>query len=426
MTLFQRFIVPLSVTAMILPVFSGYLVTFLMLVFFLASKYLTPKEGLNRSIGGSVHNSSTVSSEYGLWSHYLYYFFALLAVTLFLPLALDFEHQTWSNLKKALEYFAHSLIKYGFLWWFMTAYFNADLKSSQRTIEYLCKSVGIISFLHFAYCLAQRSYGIDWVHGFSATLPPNRFAYGVYRVSGFTSHPLTIGYQLCLIVVLANFLMVDKRLSLFSRRIAGTGLIFSLLTILISGSRGPMLVSAIIAIVQNIRFLLRHKGVVAISGVIFLVVVGKFTNIISRFSEIGALSQSGDSRTTDWTVYLTAFKSHLLFGLGPVNFSEAISAYYAQLNADAKIGLAHNFYLQIGAELGLVGLLAFAIWICNWFRHAKLMRKRHEKCAMYSILGVMIISGITQSALKDSEVLYTLIAVTHWVLISSYRLESGK
>lgn len=395
-------IVILSSIALLLPVFSGYVLAFAMLVL----QCLPIWRAHNRSM---AYVSSKQKQLAWFWGQPI----IILLVGFAVATVIAGVRDGGGNWHKAIQFLGNSAVKYGLLWLFLVNFILVAVRDF-RAVHVLVKCLPWVTGLHFLYCLAQRQYGIDWVHGFHAVLPENRHVYGVFRVSGFTSHPLTIGYQLCFVLAFCFALILSDRPSHREKRLLTLSSTFTWLTILISGSRGPLLVS--IALVGWMMIpLLRSKaksvvviGVVAVAlvGLVF-VIPGTIDRFFEAFANIG-----GDTRLTDLKVYTAAFLDHPIVGLGNLDLSKAISAYYAGFGGDDTIGLAHNMYMQVAAETGLVGFLSFLQWMAAWPRVGRRLEHQQERWSFYGLSLVMILSGITQNSLRDSGVVFALTLVT--------------
>ena len=398
----------LSSIALLLPVFSGYVLAFSMLV----SQSLPFWRIYKRSRAGVRDPGSLFVWSWGRPICILLAGFVIATVAA----GLRDGGGSW---RLANQFLGNSIVKYGLLWLFVANFILIAVRDF-RAIALLGKCLPWVTGLHFLYCLGQRYYGIDWVHGFHGVLPENRFAYGVYRVSGFTSHPLTIGYQLCLVMNFCIALAVSPRSELVLKRQAAMGGVFCWLTILISGSRGPLLVSTAILLWMIVPFIsskAKMLAVLATAGVAAVAVVFVIPGTIDRFLE-AFTTTSGDTRLVDLKVYSAAFADHPFVGLGNLDIGMAISAYYRRFGGDDNIGLAHNMYLQVAAETGLIGLLSFLQWIAAWPIAARRLMDPKERWSFYGISLVMILSGVTQNSLRDSGVVLTLTFVT--IALGSY------
>lgn len=393
-TLFQVFAI-LTTIALLLPVFSGYVLAFAALNF-----QLTPWWRRR------LRSGEPLARPLALWSWPI----AILLGLLSLATVLSLLAAPAADYKEGIRFWGNNVVKYGLLWFFMRNFLSLAVHR-WRFAEHVARIVAPILVIHFIYCLAQRYWGIDWAHGWNAVLPSNRYAYGVYRVSGFSSHPLTLGYQLCLVLVLSASLATQKTFTAQSRRSAGVAATFALLTLLISGSRGPLAVGlASLGVLFWRRLSLKQWLLVAAASAAVVVCAG-YLGLLNRFVEV-LNPNTADSRTMDWRVYGTAFIEQPFSGLGPAGFRQAISAYYSRFGGDANIGLAHNFFLQVAAETGLIGLAAYAAWFGAWVRFGLKCANSHDRDAIWAVVCVMVLSALTQNSWRDSGVVYALTIVT--------------
>ncbi len=315
------------------------------------------------------------------------------------------------------QFLGHTLVKYGLLWFFASGFIWITV-SQTRYVHVVLRALIWVSAINFFYCLAQRQFGINWVKGFDAFLPSNRFAYDVYRVSGFTSHPLTLGYQLCVLLVFSMGLALSRRFSDFERKLCLTSALLFFMTILISGSRGPQVVALVSLFFVTIGSLGRRSLKVVLPVAFIMILVGLWAGAFERFFEIGALG-SGDRRLLDWKAYTKAFFEHPFLGLGPAGFAQAILAYYDGGLANDNIRLAHNMFLQVAGELGLVGLLGLCAWMMSWVLCVRRLESRQYRYSFLGFFVVMLLSSCTQNSLRDSGVLFTL-TICSMILYSTY------
>ena len=83
-------------------------------------------------------------------------------------------------------------------------------------------------------------------------------------------------------------------------------------------------------------------------------------------------------------------KDNPLFGVGPENFQEVFLKYKVGLNTDTRY--AHNIFLHMWAELGIIGLSSIIYLIITFLknsliplRHCELRQSRGEAISFFYI-----------------------------------------
>ena len=127
----------------------------------------------------------------------------------------------------------------------------------------------------------------------------------------------------------------------------------------------------------------------------------------------------------DLNVYWLAFSENPIFGLGINGFKQEILTYYQRLGGDGSIGLAHNMYLQVAAESGVLGLIGFLAWLGGWLVAVFRVRERSINLSLMCLFLMMVLSCLTQNSMRDSEVLYTLVFSTQ-TLLGIYCIDVSK
>ena len=246
---------------------------------------------------------------------------------------------------------------------------------------------------------------------------------GVGRISGFALL-LTLTllfiinnnlYKICLLPVIPLFI----------------------LNLFISGGRGP-LVSLILSVVlifiymafnvikyRKEKIILNKKNLKIISYMFLMFFLswliidhfsGYFRTIYYRLSLLENLR--GDSVETRLSLYNTAINSmrdfpRNIIGLGIGGFSVFYSGY------DAARGVyPHNIFLEIGAELGILGLLAFIFIICkiimiafNNIKNIKLEWVFYTNIGLLASLVFMLINASISGDINDNRLFFAVLGL---------------
>jgi O-antigen ligase len=321
-----------------------------------------------------------------------------------------------AELKPLINSLGNFFVKYVLLW-FAYLSFWWRVRASDRTWIIFSRSYALFSAVNAIYCLIQRQTGVDWAHGLGHFLGEHRFAYGVYRVSGFMGHPLTFGYCQVLALVSSLFLfsVSERREEKIAWFIAFTSAFFVLL---ISGSRGPQLVAIIGSVLLMPLTFWKNRWKELGVALAILLALGWQIGFFDRFVELFSQGSGGDIRAIHWSVHWQIFRDHFWFGIGPGTPKSAISAYYFALQANDNIRLAHNTFLQCAAEFGVLGLLGMCIWLLAWVHVG--FRSSKSRRVLFVVFVVTALSGLTQNNLQDSAF---VLGLTTWTMIlASYEV----
>lgn len=165
------------------------------------------------------------------------------------------------------------------------------------------------------------------------------------------------------------------------RWLAVVAAVLALATLLLTASRGG-LIGLFVALVVALVFAGRWRGPAAFGAMVLLVVAFTYFGVYAPEGERQRIlaptqgeGRAQESRLTLWQVATRVIEDNPVNGVGVGNYEEESVKYVLQpgetFRSDAVIDdnqPAHNTYLQVFAELGVVGfamfsaLLAFSLW----------------------------------------------------------------
>lgn len=216
--------------------------------------------------------------------------------------------------------------------------------------------------VYFVYAVIQRATGIDWVHGWEAKLPPNREAYGTFRVSGFMGHPISLSYNLMLVIltIYAQLRIHGDGLTPLQKKSWYAALVFSLLNLLLSGSRWPLVVVTVAIALEEGRRLFKHAkwvGLAALGVGVALAVEGTLASRIGELFGQGGTIYDKVPRLLFWKIHWQMFTDNPWFGVGFAPSMTAATDYYVRAGFAGfkELYPAHNIFLQSLADGGLLG-----------------------------------------------------------------------
>lgn len=271
---------------------------------------------------------------------------------------------------------------------------SSGLQRHLNTVLWLMLAVGVGVSLYGFYqaCFPDR-YGDVWTD-------TDMFSSITFRVYSTLANPNVLGeYLLLVIPVACAFAFACDT---WPRRIA------CLLCAVIMGvcliltySRGCYLgllfAAAVFLVLLDRRFL--FLGIVALA----LCPLYLPESVISRFTSIGNLADTSTSyRVGIWLGSLAMLRD---FGFSGVGFgSEAFNTvypYYALEGISAQH--AHNLFLQILCDSGIMGLLVFLGLIVSFYRMmlTAIRRERDRTARMLQIGGASAVSGFLVQSMTD-------------------------
>jgi putative inorganic carbon (hco3(-)) transporter len=248
--------------------------------------------------------------------------------------------------------------------------------------------------------------------------------YTVERITGFTSHWMTLsGEEMFVLLLLCALLLffARGRLAVALAAMAATIAIGFLAAYTRSMWMGAALGAGYLVWLRNKNWLLLAPLPVLL--LLWLNPAGIGDRIVSSFRPAGDLD-SNQFRVVCRRAGWEMIKAHPWFGLGPEQVKAQFLAYIPPdvprpLPTGAYMHL-HNVYLQYAAERGVPALLAF-LWLLgvmlrDFIRAARAAAPddRDRRCILYGAIAVMLAAcsaGWYEHNLNDGEILTLFLAV---------------
>ena len=239
--------------------------------------------------------------------------------------------------------------------------------------------------------------------------------------------PLTLGY---ISVSMIPFIFAAGIYTRGPLRIIAIATIPFVINVMVStGSRGPLLALVVGTTLALLRFQKLFRvfiglSVVAIGGYIYarkgLQSDNKSLERIFGQNEVGAGGTASDGRSNHFSSAIEQFLQYPLFGQGSGSYSIFV------LQFDTRY-YAHNIFLSIAGELGLVGLVIFGTVVTMSLLQIQLLRRHSSRLfnryywviACTQALFVMgLINSLLSFDLPTQRILYVgiglLAATTKW------------
>lgn len=316
-----------------------------------------------------------------------------------------------SNFALSLKNFGSKTMEYIMLY-FIVAEFVCDKRRLKNIVIVMLASAAMIGI----DCIFQYFFGFDFLR--HRTLEAGRIT-GSFQMPGDLAGYL--GPVLCLPLALC-FLKLKKWIKYFLR-IESVVLLSLVFVSLVRGAWiGFIAALSFLGILENRKILYVTVAFLLILGIVMPHLVETPDSILGRLKSIVVLSDpSSLDRRAIWQVAVRMIKDRPLFGQGLStfmgNFARFGKDYYYLKHG--IIPYAHNCYLQIAAETGIVGLASFLMLIGTFFIHTiKSLAKIKDKLyhAVLSGISAGIIVTLVHSAVDTN--LYSLqLSVLFWIML---------
>ena len=252
--------------------------------------------------------------------------------------------------------------------------------------------------------------------------------HGNPRAKAFASHPMILaGYLIQMIPLLAVLGFEDTKLS--SRLRSGLCAVVAICfpALIFNQTRGAWLAVVGIALIYFItKIKTSRKTALVITLVLVAVVAGlsQVPFVQQRAATIIDVSEQGANkeRLLVWQGALKIFKDHPITGVGPGSFLEVYLGRYIVPEAQERLGHAHNNFLHILAENGIVGLSGFIImfgYILYDLGRKGIGQRRPLALGVFLATVALLIQGFTEFNFGDSAVIRM-----YWFILGLAAIES--
>lgn len=306
------------------------------------------------------------------------------------------------------------ILKYNLIY-VLVILFTISAEKYNDWFEKLFK-IAKIGYLFYAICTITMSLSSNMIDVVCNIFPANaatlRYQYSMHAFPGMTNHYSTNAMLLAIgaIIFIAEFINRHNKNSL------AMSIIF-IISILLTGKRAHIIfllatiVMAYYIYLSNrqrsrvIKMLALLVGMIVVGYLIFLYVPA-LAVFIQRF---GDAAESGDvtlGRTAFWTLAIEEFKKHPIFGIGWGEFQKI----------NPRGWHAHNIYVQILCETGIVGFSLYLIWFLYFLvtttsiflkerKRIIVVSEKNEKWIITSfcIQAFFLLYGITGNPIYDKE-----------------------
>lgn len=324
---------------------------------------------------------------------------------------------------------ANSLAGYRKLWLVGAFFVSYHLPRGPSEAWRLVSLLVLVATVVAAYGVVQHFTGIDLgsqLVGKESDL--DTFWFGRqegFRTEGLFPTGITYAHNLLFpltfltVMLFAADLRWPKRLAL----LGGWGLM--VFALLFSLTRGVWLAYVVVIVLLGVAK--GGKALLAVGASAVLLVVALFGAGLGVRERAGQVFTLKDNlgRSQIWQANLDMIKDRPLFGWGYGNYKKFRASYYQRYPAADTTAHAHNNFLQIWVDGGLIGLGAFLylFWVilkAGWqaYRLLPATAEPLRSLALGGTLSVLgfLLGGLTQYNFGDAEVAIVLWATTGVVM----------
>jgi O-antigen ligase len=269
----------------------------------------------------------------------------------------------------SLEPFWTQMFALHFLALFFILAASLTFFDSASRVRKMTSLITIFGFAFAFFAILQAVLSPTKIYGIYETEFAQPFGSFVNRHNFAAYMEMTIAVPLGLIF--AGAVQRDKRL-IYLTAIGLMGI-----ALLLSGSRGG-LVSVLAEVVFILILTNKSRGTgqialkIGLAVLLIAVVVGGVILIggessLTRFAETAASNDISTNRTYIWKVTIEVIKNNFPLGAGIGAFASAYTP-FDSMSGIERVEQAHNDYLQILADAGIVGLLLAGFFVYQLFR----------------------------------------------------------
>lgn len=243
---------------------------------------------------------------------------------------------------------------------------------------------------------------------------------GDSRAAGFFGHPMTFAGWLCLFLPIFFIGAFDKILDKKYKITSLVLLILGGIALVFNGTRGGWLAVAITLSLLLLHYMMISKRNLILGILLVSVCSGILYNNDSFMHRVSTITnnkyQSNSERLLMWNSAWNMFKDHPVLGVGLGQYTDNYQQKYISPKAkEPQQKHAHNNFMQMLAENGIIGFLSFVIMfgyiIINNLK--KYMHNKNPYSIMIAAMSLsLLLQGFTEFNFGNSAVVKV-----YWLLL---------
>ena len=286
----------------------------------------------------------------------------------------------------------------------ITILFGVAVRNIASDERYSIMILGIINISSILVCLYGFYQAIFDKPIQKSWLDPSARNEITFRVFSTFENPNLLAIFLVIVIPIALFLFLNTKKSIGKVYYAASIVIFTACLALTFSRTGMLGLAAAIIIfimLMNIRYII----FLLIGGVALIPFLP--ASIINRIKSMGLHDSTVEYRFKIWETTMEMIRDNPITGVG-YGSSTYMEVYRDYLGRTKIVAHAHNTFLQIWAESGIVGIIAFLIFILQiYFNYIKTIIQASDKMQkLMLILGISVITGFLVNGIAEHSFFY--------------------
>lgn len=232
------------------------------------------------------------------------------------------------------------------------------------------------------------------------------------RAAGFFGYPMTFAGYLCMYLPLFLIGYFDNLFGGRYKYIAGIMFLAGLAALIYNGTRGAWIAVAITSGILLLYYMFRSKRNLIVGIVLIAVSGGLLVNDAAFMHRMSTITnnkyQSNSERLLMWESAWNMFKDHPVFGVGLGQYKDNYQQKYISPKAkEPNLAHAHNNFMQMLAENGIVGFIGFiTMFVCIIGHNVRMFlnSKNIYSLAICSVTITLLLQGLTEFNFGNSAV----------------------
>lgn len=232
------------------------------------------------------------------------------------------------------------------------------------------------------------------------------------RAAGFFGHPMTFAGYLCMYLPLFLLGYFENLFGTKYKYVSGIMFLAGLAALIFNGTRGAWIAVAMTAGILLLYYMVRNKRNFIVGIILVAVCCGILVNNSAFMNRMSTITnnkyQSNSERLLMWNSAWNMFKDHPVLGVGLGQYKENYQQKYISPKAkEPNLEHAHNNFMQMLAENGMVGFLGFMAMFTYiiWHNFRKFLTSKNiYSIAICAVSITLLLQGFTEFNFGNSAV----------------------